>query len=156
MSEPALSAQPLTGRNVAQTDSGNALPAHEPRVGMCSGSDNKVAHRPNAPREEAEQSLHTDEQSLHTEVRQLRRAMQTRPTIDQACGMLMATFGLSPQTAWSVLVAVSQNTNTKLHCLASDLVGTVQGDPLPKAVQEQMAAAVAKANATSAPRGSRP
>jgi hypothetical protein len=74
--------------------------------------------------------------------------METRPTIDRACGVLMATFGLSPQTAWNVLVATSQNTNTKLHRLADDLVGTVHGDPLPKTVRQQLTAAIANANAT--------
>ncbi|GAA3309414.1 hypothetical protein GCM10020295_74010 [Streptomyces cinereospinus] len=85
------------------------------------------------------------------EVVQLRRAMQTRPTIDLARGVLMATFGLSPQDAWHVLVAVSQNTNTKLHRLAQDLVTAVRGEPLPDAVQRQVATAVAR---LSEPEGS--
>ncbi|MBQ0863790.1 ANTAR domain-containing protein [Streptomyces smyrnaeus] len=94
------------------------------------------------------------EQDLRTEVLHLRRAMQTRPTIDLARGILMATFHLSPETAWDVLVATSQNTNTKLRQLADDLVRTVHGDPLPKAVQEQLMTAVAKAE--SAPTVSDP
>ncbi|MFJ5995291.1 ANTAR domain-containing protein [Streptomyces sp. NPDC092370] len=84
-----------------------------------------------------------DDQDLRAEVAQLRRAMQTRPTIDLARGILMASFGLSPETAWSVLVRTSQNTNTKLHSLAQDLVGTVRGATLPEQVQRQLAAAVA-------------
>ncbi|MFB9465180.1 ANTAR domain-containing protein [Streptomyces cinereospinus] len=88
---------------------------------------------------------------LGVEVVQLRRAMQTRPTIDLARGVLMATFGLSPQDAWHVLVAVSQNTNTKLHRLAQDLVTAVRGEPLPDAVQRQVATAVAR---LSEPEGS--
>ncbi|MFC9910732.1 ANTAR domain-containing protein [Streptomyces sp. NPDC059862] len=84
------------------------------------------------------------EHALGVEVVQLRRAMQTRPTIDLARGVLMATFGLSPQDAWQVLVTVSQHTNTKLHRLAEDLVTAVQGDPLPEAVQHEVAAAVAR------------
>lgn len=79
---------------------------------------------------------------LGVEIGQLRRAMQTRPTIDLARGVLMATFGLSPQDAWHVLVAVSQNTNTKLHVLAQDLVTAVRGEPLPDALQRQVSAAV--------------
>ncbi|MBV7694657.1 anti-sigma factor antagonist [Streptomyces sp. TRM70350] len=81
---------------------------------------------------------------LGVEVVQLRRAMQTRPTIDLARGVLMATFGLSPQDAWHVLVMVSQNTNTKLHRLAQDLVTAVRGEPLSDSVQRQVAAAVAR------------
>ncbi|MFG3659139.1 ANTAR domain-containing protein [Streptomyces sp. NPDC047706] len=86
----------------------------------------------------------TGEHELGTEVVQLRRAMQTRPTIDLARGVLMATFGLSPQDAWHVLVMVSQNTNTKLHLLAQDLVTAVQGEPLPDATQRQVSAAVSR------------
>ncbi|MFF8285188.1 ANTAR domain-containing protein [Streptomyces albus] len=90
---------------------------------------------------------------LRTEVAQLRRAMETRPAIDQARGMLMATFRLTAQQSWDVLVATSQNTNIKLHRLADALVGTVHGTPLPKAVHKQLAAAVTKMKAASAPGG---
>ncbi|EPJ36360.1 hypothetical protein STAFG_6591 [Streptomyces afghaniensis 772] len=84
-----------------------------------------------------------DDEDLRAEVAQLRRAMQTRPTIDLARGILMASFSLSPEAAWSVLVRTSQNTNTKLHQLARDLVDTVHGSTLPEPVQQQLAAAVA-------------
>ncbi|MFI8998594.1 anti-sigma factor antagonist [Streptomyces sp. NPDC053542] len=96
-----------------------------------------TAHDPGPPKE-------TD-QDLHALVAQLRRAMRTRPTIDMARGMLMASFNLSPEAAWEVLVTTSQNTNTKLYRLAGDLVNTVQGAALPPAIQEQLTAAVAKA-----------
>ncbi|NUR01196.1 MAG: ANTAR domain-containing protein [Streptomyces sp.] len=87
------------------------------------------------------------DQELRKEVAELRRAMQTRPAIDLARGILMASFSLSPEVAWTVLVTASQNTNTKLHVLAEDLVGTVQGKPLPEEVQHQLAAAVTHARA---------
>ncbi|MEU0245423.1 ANTAR domain-containing protein [Streptomyces sp. NPDC006235] len=90
-----------------------------------------------------DQETRADDRELRAEVTQLRRAMQTRPTIDLARGILMASFGLSPERAWSVLVRTSQNTNTKLHHLARDLVGTVHGGTLPEPVQQQLAAAVA-------------
>lgn len=95
-----------------------------------------AAHEPGPPED-------TD-QDLHTLVAQLRRAMQTRPTIDLARGMLMASFSLSPEAAWDVLVTASQNTNTKLYRLAGDLVNTIEGASLSQAVQEQLTAAVAK------------
>ncbi|MER7405041.1 ANTAR domain-containing protein [Streptomyces sp. NPDC000070] len=103
------------------------------------------------PRQEAVRPATADEpgpgtgdedEDLRAEVAQLRRAMQTRPTIDLARGILMASFGLSPEAAWSVLVRTSQNTNTKLHHLARDLVGSVHGSTLPEPVQQQLAAAV--------------
>ncbi|WP_406456629.1 ANTAR domain-containing protein [Streptomyces sp. NBC_01622] len=77
------------------------------------------------------------------ELVQLRRAMQTRPVIDLARGALMASFGLSPEQAWEVLVTVSQNTNTKLHHVAEEIVGAVTGPPLSEVVQQQLAATVA-------------
>ncbi|WP_328868961.1 STAS domain-containing protein [Streptomyces sp. NBC_00287] len=83
-------------------------------------------------------------QDLRIEVVQLRRAMQTRPTIDLARGILMASFGLKAEDAWTVLVMASQNTNTKLHHLARGLVATVEGEALSEPVQKQVSAAVAK------------
>ncbi|MFJ8079121.1 ANTAR domain-containing protein [Streptomyces sp. NPDC096205] len=92
----------------------------------------------------ASDAEHDGGPDLGVEVVQLRRAMRTRPTIDLARGVLMATFGLSPDQAWEVLVHSSQNTNTKLHRLAEHLVEAVQGEPPPEAVQQEVAAAVAR------------
>ncbi|MFI2238179.1 ANTAR domain-containing protein [Streptomyces chrestomyceticus] len=91
-------------------------------------------------------------QDLPTEIAQLRRAMRTRPAIDLARGILMATFTLSPEAAWSVLVSASQHTNIKLHVLAQELVNSVQGAALPEAVQGHLGAAVARARAAPAVR----
>ncbi|MDQ0585115.1 anti-sigma factor antagonist [Streptomyces rishiriensis] len=90
-------------------------------------------------------------EELRIEVVQLRRAMQTRPVIDLARGILMASFGLGVEEAWRVLVLASQNTNTKLYHLARDLVTAVLGEPPAEDVQEQVAAAVAKVRAEAAP-----
>ncbi|MFB9506349.1 ANTAR domain-containing protein [Streptomyces aurantiacus] len=84
------------------------------------------------------------EQELRVEVVQLKRAMETRPVIDLARGVLMASFGLSPEDAWTVLVTVSQNTNIKLHHLAESTVAAVQGEPLPEPLRQQLSAAVAE------------
>ncbi|MGW7384424.1 ANTAR domain-containing protein [Streptomyces sp. NPDC054794] len=85
-----------------------------------------------------------DNKELQSEVVQLRRALQTRPEIDLARGILMASFCLSADEAWEVLVMASQNSNTKLHRLARDVVTTVKGTPLSGGVQGQVTAAVAK------------
>ncbi|WP_323138703.1 MULTISPECIES: ANTAR domain-containing protein [Streptomyces] len=77
------------------------------------------------------------------ELVQLRRAMRTRPVIDLARGVLMASFGLSPEQAWEALVTVSQNTNTKLHHVAEEIVGAVAGPPLSEVLQQRLAATVA-------------
>ncbi|MEU7305993.1 ANTAR domain-containing protein [Streptomyces sp. NPDC007189] len=79
-----------------------------------------------------------------TEVIQLRRAMETRPVIDLARGVLMASFNLTPDEAWTVLVTVSQHTNIKLHRLAQDIVDTVNGPSLSAQIQHQLTAAVAQ------------
>ncbi|MGW3951298.1 ANTAR domain-containing protein [Streptomyces sp. NPDC004752] len=81
---------------------------------------------------------------LRCEVIQLRRALQTRPEIDMARGILMASFGLDPDEAWDVLVMASQCTNTKVHRLASDVVTTVTGTALPEPMRRQLTAAVAR------------
>ncbi|MGW2913457.1 ANTAR domain-containing protein [Streptomyces asoensis] len=80
---------------------------------------------------------------LRVEVAQLRRAMRTRPVIDLARGILMASFGLGVHEAWRVLVLASQNTNTKLHHLAHELVAAVLGEAPGAGVREQVASAVA-------------
>ncbi|MFF0223851.1 ANTAR domain-containing protein [Streptomyces sp. NPDC004629] len=99
-----------------------------------------------------------DGDGLRSEVVQLRRALQTRPEIDMARGILMASFGLSADEAWDVLVMASQGTNTKLHRLASNVVTAVTGGTLPQPVRQQLTAAVARRRAADArsARGSAP
>ncbi|WP_106960744.1 ANTAR domain-containing protein [Streptomyces sp. 351MFTsu5.1] len=88
------------------------------------------------------------DEELRLEVAQLRRAMRTRPSIDVARGIVMASFGLSSEDAWTVLVTASQNTNTKLHHLAEALLGAVHGERVAEDVRQQMAWAVAKVRET--------
>jgi anti-anti-sigma factor len=135
----------LTGSRELFADSGPGTGETTPSAARIASPREETVHPAapdTAPREDADQDL-------RTEVAQLRRAMQTRPTIDLARGILMASFGLSPEAAWSVLVRTSQNTNTKLHHLAQDLVSTVHGTTLPEQVQQQLAAAVASASTLS-------
>ncbi|MER5386151.1 STAS domain-containing protein [Streptomyces sp. NPDC002688] len=109
------------------------------RLLMLTGTAPLFAHRDGvAPRMDG-----NSETALRAEVVDLKRAMRTRPGIDLARGVLMASFGLSVEEAWSVLVEVSQRTNTKLHDLADKLVGAVTGEPLPDHVQRQISAVVA-------------
>uniref|UniRef100_A0AAU2VEA0 ANTAR domain-containing protein n=1 Tax=Streptomyces sp. NBC_00003 TaxID=2903608 RepID=A0AAU2VEA0_9ACTN len=83
-------------------------------------------------------------QSSRSETDQLRQALQTRPVIDMARGVLMASYQLTPDQAWHVLVDVSQHTNTKLHHLAQSLLGTVQGPPLPAPVRKALRQSVTR------------
>ncbi|WP_260333360.1 anti-sigma factor antagonist [Streptomyces beigongshangae] len=89
-----------------------------------------------------------DERDLRAEVAQSKRAMRTRPVIDLARGVLMATFGLSPEDAWSVLVTVSQNSNVELHHLAGSTVAAVRGEPLPEPLRQRLSAAAAELSAS--------
>ncbi|MFF1400891.1 ANTAR domain-containing protein [Streptomyces sp. NPDC058287] len=102
---------------------------HEPRASASDVADRRPADTDQAERDE---------------LVQLRRAMKTRPVIDLARGVLMASFGLAPEDAWSVLVSVSQNTNTKLHEVADGLVRSVTGEALPSPVRQELAARVAE------------
>ncbi|MEV0523600.1 ANTAR domain-containing protein [Streptomyces sp. NPDC050439] len=95
------------------------------------------------------------EQDPRVELAQLRRAMETRPVIDMARGVLMASFGLSPDDAWGVLVSVSQNTNTKLHVVADELVGAVTEGRIPKPLRRQLATTIARLRTAPAARATR-
>lgn len=53
---------------------------------------------------------------------ELQEAMQSRATIEQAKGVLMAQSGMSADEAFNLLVKVSQRENRKLREVASDLV----------------------------------
>lgn len=102
--------------------------------GMCTGTTPSPVEADGLPKDV--------EEDLRIEIGQLKRAMQTRPVIDLARGVLMASFGLNAEDAWSVLVEVSQRTNTKLHHLAHELVGAVNDAPLSDRLQQGISAAV--------------
>lgn len=53
---------------------------------------------------------------------QLRAAMESRAAIEQAKGVIMATVGCDPDTAFERLVEQSQHENRKLREVAADLV----------------------------------
>ncbi|WP_405969475.1 ANTAR domain-containing protein [Streptomyces sp. NBC_00988] len=106
--------------------------------------DTRREHSPTTHDLMEENGVSDEAEELRVEVGQLKRAMQTRPVIDLARGVLMASFGLSREDAWSVLVDVSQRSNTKLHQLAEELVDSVNGAPLPEPLQQRISTAVAE------------
>ncbi|MGW0422986.1 ANTAR domain-containing protein [Streptomyces sp. NPDC003015] len=126
--------------------------AYSPSVGrlldLTGARELFVTENPGNPGSPGSRPVDVD-QELRLEVDQLRRAMRTRPTIDVARGIVMASFGLSAEDAWTVLVAASQNTNIKMRDLAEELTSAVHGAPVPEQVQQQMAAAVAKVRETA-------
>ncbi|MFI9169850.1 anti-sigma factor antagonist [Streptomyces lincolnensis] len=93
------------------------------------------------------------EDSMTAEVAQLRRAMETRPAIDMARGILMASFHLTVQQSWQVLVAASQRSNIKLHLVAEAVLGTVEDRALPEPLAGHLAAAVKELDTSGAGEG---
>jgi response regulator NasT len=68
---------------------------------------------------------------LSDEVVQLRRALTTRATIDQAKGIVMAEHGGSPDEAFAVLKEMSSETNVRIADVAAALVYRTQNRSLP-------------------------
>lgn len=89
---------------------------HEPSSPTEGGVDRRVE----AYLRDVEQSLL--EASVHEA--ELEEALETRTTIGQATGLLMAHGGLRPDEAFQKLVDVSQNTNIKIREIAQSYVNT--------------------------------
>ncbi|WBO61850.1 ANTAR domain-containing protein [Streptomyces camelliae] len=130
-------ASPAAERLLTFTDTYDLFSARHDDAGPPVGT-------PTPPGKPGRRQEDTDDGLLQTELVQLRRALRTRPDIDLARGILMASFGLDADQAWEVLVTASQHTNTKLHRLASDVVTTVRGTSLPEPIRRQLTAAVAR------------
>ncbi|GHH93773.1 ANTAR domain-containing response regulator [Streptomyces capillispiralis] len=83
---------------------------------------------------------------LQEEVEQLRQAIASRPVIDQARGILMATHGCTSEEAWHILREASQMSNTKLRTVAAALTASAQaqGAPPPEEVRTALSRALAR------------
>ncbi|MFD9196263.1 ANTAR domain-containing protein [Streptomyces phaeochromogenes] len=79
---------------------------------------------------------------LLREKEQLKHAMESRPVIDMARGVLMATFACRPNEAWDILVTVSQHANVKLRVVAEAVAAAATGQPMPADLKDHLAAAV--------------
>ncbi|MFD3841746.1 ANTAR domain-containing protein [Streptomyces sp. NPDC058642] len=79
---------------------------------------------------------------LEQENAQLRHAIDSHATVDQAVGVLIAIHRLSPATGFEVLREVSQHTTIKLHTIAESLIAWALGQPLPQPVGQELNAAV--------------
>ncbi|MEU6550218.1 ANTAR domain-containing protein [Streptomyces sp. NPDC046915] len=81
---------------------------------------------------------------LEAEIDQLRRAIVSRPLIDQARGVLMATHACTSDQAWDILRETSQLSNTKLHTVAAAVTATTTADgpPFPEGLREALRAAL--------------
>jgi hypothetical protein len=75
-----------------------------------------------APRPDAPVAVVDDVEALRAHIRHLERLIETRSTIEQAKGIVMAAMSCDPDTAFAVLVRQSQHENRKLALIAKDLV----------------------------------
>jgi hypothetical protein len=72
------------------------------------------------------------ESALLERVEQLETALRSRPTIEQAKGMIMMAHRCDDEQAFRVLIAVSQSSNRKLREVAGEIVAALPADkPLP-------------------------
>jgi len=94
------------------------------------------------PSEQTPRTADSSRDDQVAEIAQLRRALQTRPAIDMARGILMASFQLTGRQSWQVLVAVSQHSNIKLHLIADALLRAIDGQVLPESLAGHLARAV--------------
>ncbi|MEU1848636.1 ANTAR domain-containing protein [Streptomyces sp. NPDC019990] len=97
---------------------------------------------PSAVAVERAERLHT----LQEEVEQLRQAIASRPVIDQARGILMATHGCSSDEAWHILRETSQLSNTKLREVAAAVTASAEtnGPPPPPELRTALQRALAR------------
>ncbi|MCW8102714.1 ANTAR domain-containing protein [Streptomyces tauricus] len=86
-------------------------------------------------------------EALHQEIAQLQEALDRRPVIDLARGILMTVWSCTADEAWELLVDVSQHSNTKLYTVAEAVLPSIQGEPLPAYLQDHLAAAVVRLRA---------
>ncbi len=73
-------------------------------------------------------SLEVQLSVLTAEVEGLRRALDTRPLIDLAKGMVMHRYSCSDEAAFALLRRFSQEHNVKIRDLATAVVARVDGE----------------------------
>ncbi|GAA2557834.1 hypothetical protein GCM10010423_69390 [Streptomyces levis] len=80
--------------------------------------------------------------SLERENAQLRQAITSHATVDQALGVLLAVYRFAPADGFELLREVSQRTNLKLHIVAQAVLDWALGQPLPSTVGRELDTAV--------------
>ncbi|MFW6719115.1 ANTAR domain-containing protein [Streptomyces sp. MAR4 CNY-716] len=68
---------------------------------------------------------------LSEENMQLKQAIESRPMVDQARGVLIAVLGADEDEAWQVLLDTSQHANVPLRYVAEALIASATGRPIP-------------------------
>lgn len=71
-----------------------------------------------------------DVEALGREIEDLRRALESRPVIDQAKGILMCRYGIDSACAFAILQRWSMDANIKLRNVAEGLIEfSMEGTP---------------------------
>ncbi|MFI8848807.1 ANTAR domain-containing protein [Streptomyces sp. 891-h] len=120
------------------------IPVAPPRATATGGAESEYGEQKEEPRDVDESLPPTEARRLQEEVAQLRQAMKTRPVIDQARGVLMASWHCSPETAWRILVDISQHTNTKVREISVLLTQATHGGPMPDWLRKAARASYAR------------
>ncbi|MFF4546007.1 ANTAR domain-containing protein [Streptomyces sp. NPDC001435] len=79
-----------------------------------------------------------DVMALRAEIDQLRRALDGRAVIDQACGMVMVLAPCRRGPARSLLVDMARQCHTKLPDVAAAVVAAWEGEPLSRLMQRAL------------------
>ncbi|WP_308406859.1 ANTAR domain-containing protein [Streptomyces sp. AC555_RSS877] len=76
---------------------------------------------------------------------QLKQAMESRPVIDMARGVLMGWLVCPSENAWEILVEVSQRSNVKVRVVVGAVTAAAAGkEPMPQTLRDHLVAAVAR------------
>ncbi|BFP57070.1 ANTAR domain-containing protein [Streptomyces griseus] len=86
-----------------------------------------------------------DIDALRSELEGLRTALRSRPVIDIARGILIASTPCTSEQAWQILVDASQDGNIKLREIARQLVESFHGTPVPPATRRALETAIRRA-----------
>ncbi|WP_179851426.1 ANTAR domain-containing protein [Streptomyces sp. TLI_55] len=79
---------------------------------------------------------------LQRERDQLKHAMESRPVIDMACGVLIAGCACTPHEAMEILLTAAWDATVAVEDVAGAITSATSGKPMPQALQEHVTAAV--------------
>ncbi|MEU9286293.1 ANTAR domain-containing protein [Streptomyces sp. NPDC048275] len=107
-----------------------------------------VPEESTAPAEATDQIV-----ELREEVDQLKEAVTSHATVDQAIGMMVALGRVTPDQGWAVLREVSQHTNIKLRTVAEMILEWGRRGDLPPDVRAVLEDTLDKYGPTQIPGG---
>ena len=115
MRTSAFAAAPDDADDERVTSSPTTVPASEQTIDTIEARETALAPE----RHELE--------GLRAELAQRKEQLASLPEIEQAKGILMHNFDLSPDDAFALLRRLSQDSNVKLHTVAERVVSTLTG-----------------------------